>query len=62
MSEDFIVSFVTWLEMQEFLWELIHKEKQIETKLKMHKKENHFLLLIPVNIGLNVIAIKHGAD
>lgn len=28
----------------------------------MHKKENHFLLLIPVNIGLNVIAIKHGAD
>lgn len=48
--------------MQEFLWELIHKEKQIETKLKMHKKENHFLLLIPVNIGLNVIAIKHGAD
>lgn len=62
MSEDFIVSFVTWIEMQEFLWKLIHKEKQIQTKLKMNKKENHFLLLIPVNIGLNVIAIKHGAD
>lgn len=62
MSENFIVSFVTWIEMQDFLWDLIHKEKQIQTKLKMNKKENHFLLWIPVNIGLNVITIKHGAD